>query len=399
MNSRARLISTMNGKGDEYEVPKVELGYWVGTIRNWSKEGLPIKKKIPDTLKNANAFFTAAAIDTVFEEERLGMFNDVNVKEFFKLDHDTAYFPIDFSALLPEEIIEKNDTHIISRDSYGSIIKNNINMDSIPMEVDSPVKDWQSWGNYKQYYSVDTIEKRLPENWDDITRALKYRDFPVKLGRWYAGFLGFPRKIMGLTNYLLALYDNPGLVHDICDTLLELLIALYSRIAKDIDIDFILIWEDMSGRQGSLISPAHFREFLMPRYKKLVGFAKDIGIKNIIVDTDGYAEDLIPLYMECGITGMYPFERAARNDLLRIRKEFPDFIMIGGVDKRILFEDSNIKRIDDELDMVKEMLKYGKYIPHIDHLVSEDCKWEFFSYYRNSLNKIIDTAKFNKKLK
>jgi hypothetical protein len=40
------------------------------------------------------------------------------------------------------------------------------------------------------------------------------------------------------------------------------------------------------------------------------------------------------------------------------------------------------------------MLKYGKYIPHIDHLVSEDCKWEFFTYYRNSLNKIIDADKF-----
>jgi hypothetical protein len=36
------------------------------------------------------------------------------------------------------------------------------------------------------------------------------------------------------------------------------------------------------------------------------------------------------------------------------------------------------------------MLKNGRYIPHIDHFVSQDCTWENFTYYRNRLNEIID---------
>jgi uroporphyrinogen decarboxylase len=121
----------------------------------------------------------------------------------------------------------------------------------------------------------------------------------------------------------------------------------------------------------------------------MVSFAGDAGIDIILTDSDGYVEDLIPLIVETGVTGMYPFERAAGNDILRIRKNFPDFQILGGIDKRVLFEDSSRERIDAELGIVKEMLEMGRYIPHIDHFVSQDCTWQNFVYYRNKLNELI----------
>jgi uroporphyrinogen decarboxylase len=262
------------------------------------------------------------------------------------------------------------------------------------MEINHPVKDWKSWNEYKEYYCQDTIEKRLPPNWDTLSKNLKNRDFPIRLGGTNGGFLGFPRQIMGLTHYMMMLHDDPKLIHDICDTFCNFLIAYYRRITQDVEVDCILIWEDMAGKMGSLISPEHFREFLTPKYKAMVSFAKDAGIDIILTDSDGYVEDLIPLIIDTGVTGMYPFERAAGNDLLRIRRMFPDFQIIGGIDKRVLFENSTQKRIDDELKIVEDMLKEGRYIPHIDHFVSQDCTWKNFTYYRNKLNSIID--KFNK---
>ena len=259
------------------------------------------------------------------------------------------------------------------------------------MEIDAPVKDWKTWNEYKQRYDPSTIESRLPKNWDAIVARLKDRDFPIRLGGTNGGFLGFPRQIMGLTNYLIALYDEPELVHDICDTFADFLIAYYGRICEDVKVDCLLIWEDMAGKQGSLISPQHFREFLTPRYKRMVGFAKDVGIDIILTDSDGYVEQLIPLIAETGVTGMYPFERAAGNDLLKIREAFPDFQMIGGVDKRVLFDGATKKDIDDELAITAKMLKTGRYIPHIDHFVSMDCRFDAFTYYRSRLNDIIDS--------
>ncbi|MBC8390927.1 MAG: hypothetical protein H8E13_23115 [Actinobacteria bacterium] len=392
MNSREKFLSVMRMNDSDYggvEVPKVEFGYWAGVIRRWEGEGLKIVSPIPDDYSDGIAIMANRNIYS--EMEKAG---DVNVGPVFGLDQYLTKFPVDYSPMFKKEILKKTDTHIWYKDSYGVTNKNNINITSLPMEIDHPVKDWKSWNEYKEYYCQDTIEKRLPPNWDTLSKNLKNRDFPIRLGGTNGGFLGFPRQVMGLTHYMMMLHDDPKLIHDICDTFCNFLIAYYGRIASDIEVDCILIWEDMAGKMGSLISPEHFREFLTPKYKAMVSFAKNAGIDIILTDSDGYIEDLIPLIIDTGVTGMYPFERAAGNDLLRIRRMFPDFQIIGGIDKRVLFENSTQKRIDDELKVVEDMLKEGRYIPHIDHFVSQDCTWKNFTYYRNKLNSIID--KFDK---
>ena len=316
---------------------------------------------------------------------------DENVGPLFSLNQNLTKFPVDYSPMFKKEIIEEKDGYVIYRDSYGVTNKSDAGMTTLPMELDYPVKDRESWEEYKQHYNADTINKRLPPGWSDLVNDLKNRDFPIRLGGTNGGFLGFPRQIMGLINYMVKLHDDPELIHDICTTFLEFLLAYYERIIKDVKVDCVLIWEDMAGKGGSFISPDHFREFLTPRYKKMVGFSRDMGVDIILTDSDGYVEDLIPLIVETGVTGMYPFERAAGNDLIKIRKAFPNFQMIGGVDKRILFSDLNKDKIDQELDITKQLLDYGKYIPCVDHFVSMDCTWKNFSYYRSSLNRIIDT--------
>ena len=55
-----------------------------------------------------------------------------------------------------------------------------------------------------------------------------------------------------------------------------------------------------------------------------------------------------------------------------------------------MFDGKHESDIDSELEKVRILLKKGGYIPHIDHLVSEDATWKNFSIYRNKLNMIID---------
>ncbi len=374
-----------DGSYDGVEVPRVEFGYWAGTIRRWSGEGLKIVSPVPENISDGIAIMANRNIYADMEKA-----GDLNVGPVFGLDQHLTKFPVDYSPGFERQVIDKTETHIIYKDSYGVTNKNDIHITSLPMEMAHPVKDWKSWNEYKQYYGSDSIEGKLPPDWASLAKGLKDRDFPIRLGGTNGGFLGFPRAMMGITTYMMAMHDDPALIHDICETFLNFLISYYGRIAQDIDIDCILIWEDMAGKGGSLISPAHFKEFLTPRYKKMVSFAREAGIDIILTDSDGYVEDLLPLIIETGVTGMYPFERAAGNDMLRIRKNFPDFQLIGGIDKRVLFEGSNRARIDEELAIVEKMLGKGRYIPHIDHFVSQDCTWENFSYYRKRLNEIVD---------
>jgi hypothetical protein len=366
-------------------VPKVELGYWAATVRRWFTEGLPARTPVPENYDDGVAIMANRNICESMEKA-----GDGNVQPVFGLDQYLTKFPVDYSPMYPVEVVEKTADHIVYRDSFGVLNRNVPGSTSLPMELDYPVKDRHTWEEYKLHYAESMIEKRLPPNWDKLAERLKHRDFPIRLGGTNGGFLGFPRQIMGVTGYLLTLHDDPQLIHDICETFLKFLLAYYDRIIRDVKVDCILIWEDMAGKQGSLISPAHFRQFLAPCYQEMVGFAHDQGVDIVLTDSDGYVEDLIPLIVETGVTGMYPFERAAGNDLRRVREAFPDFQILGGFDKRVLFADASKKQIDDELEIARYMLQKGRYIPHLDHFASPDCTWDHFKYYRTRLNDIIE---------
>lgn len=387
-----------NGNYEEVEIPKVELGYWAGTIRRWFREGLPMKNPIPDNYLDGMAIMSNKSIYSEEEIEKFSEYctlsikeklTDRNVQPVFNLDQYLTKFPVDYSPMLPKKTIKEGDDYKIFVDQYGVIQKMRANY-TYPLDIDYPIKDWETWNEYKQGYSEDTIEKRLPPDWDNLVKRLKNRDFPIRLGGWYGGFFGIFRRLTGEKMYLYQLYDNPKLIHDICKTFLKFLKLYYGRIIQDIEVDCVLISEDIAGKQGSYMSPAHYKEFIAPYHKGLVDFVKDFGIDIVILDSDGYMRNLLPLILETGITGWYPVERAAGNDLLKFREVFPNLQIMGGFDKRVLFESSNKEKIDAELDIIHKMFKKGRFISHMDHFVSKDCTWKNFSYYRKKLNDITD---------
>jgi uroporphyrinogen decarboxylase len=108
------------------------------------------------------------------------------------------------------------------------------------------------------------------------------------------------------------------------------------------------------------------------------------------VDSDGYIEDLLPIWNKLGITGIFPLDRQAGNDIKRIRKNYPRMQLLGGVDKRVFTQDRSKSDIDNELEIIRSLLGYGGFIPHADHHVPDDACWENFKYYRQKLNDIID---------
>ena len=139
-------------------------------------------------------------------------------------------------------------------------------------------------------------------------------------------------------------------------------------------------WEDMCYRNGPLISPSMFREFMLPRYCRITGLAQSRGVDLSFVDSDGDVEELIPLWLESGISGVYPMEVAAGMDVVRLRREYgKDLLMTGGIDKRVLARDR--KAIDEELEAKIPLAEQGGYIPHIDHAIPHDVPYRNFAYY------------------
>ena len=384
MNTRERFNAIMSFDTSVKNL-KVEYGYWCGTIKNFIKEGMPVVKELPANISANSSLMGYPKIDDnskdIIEE---------NVKNYFNLDPYIAKFPFDVSPMLPEIIIQEDEHYKIYKNKYGITLKERKDGTSAPLDLDFPIKNRKDFENYKQYYDSD-YKKRLPKNWDILKKKLKDREYPIRLGGNPFGFLGFPRHLIGTIDLFIMMYDDSQLIKDFNEFFLNFIMNYWSQILDGIDVDCILIFEDMCYKSGSMISDDLFKVFMTPYYKKIIDFLKQYGVKNIIVDSDGYVEDIIPLFLESGVTGLTPFEIQAGNNLLRIRKNYPELQILGGIDKKILREDEGKVFIDKELEKVKELIKIGGYIPHIDHHVSEDATWENFKYYRSSLNNIIDS--------
>ena len=379
MNSRDRFNAILNFENG-VENLKYEFGYWAGLLRKWKKQNFININNPSEILNDSDLIRISLPIDSK-KEKNLDKF----FLNYFNLDPYPSKFPFDFSPLLPEKIVEENHEFKIIKDSYGATQKIIKEGTSVPMVLIYPIKNTEDFNSYKELYNRD-FKKRLPENWDDLAVQLGSRDFPIRLGGNPFGFCGMPRHLMGDINYMLSLYDNPELIKDINDFYLDFAMSYWSEILSKVEIDWVMIWEDMAFKTGSFISKESFKEFLTPYYIKFIDFLKQYGVKNIIVDCDGLVEELIPLWLEIGVTGIFPME--AVNDLIKIRKNFPKLQMLGGVDKRILIRDYQ-RDINKELEKISLIIKTGGFIPHIDHAIPMDADWHLFKEYREKLNDII----------
>jgi len=201
------------------------------------------------------------------------------------------------------------------------------------------------------------------------------------MGGHPCGFFGSLRYLVGLENLCFMYYDNPSLIHTINQHLCNLWITVWGKALSDVKVDCVHMWEDMSYTGGSLISPAAFREFMMPYYKRVVRMIKDCGVEFIWVDTDGDCNELIPLFMECGITGMYPFE-VQSIDIVEVRKNFPSLEIMGGVS---LEKETPGPELEKKLQW---LIKSGRYIPCADNIILPDISWHDFRDYRWMVEKL-----------
>jgi uroporphyrinogen decarboxylase len=124
------------------------------------------------------------------------------------------------------------------------------------------------------------------------------------------------------------------MVHDMMDTLTTLWLGLYEQVAAQIHIHHIHIWEDMSGKQGSLISPALMEEFMMPCYDRIAAFAVRHGVEIVSVDSDGKVDEVVAVVARHGVNAFMPFEVQAGSDAEEFGRNYPKLGLMGGLDKR-----------------------------------------------------------------
>lgn len=371
MNERERFLNTCRFKPVDRVPLWPPLAVWDSTWKRWENEGL-----------------TNFAVNLAGEhsDATLDLFDYLGCD---RLDEIGIYYG--FCPGFEYKVIEENDEYIIYRNHEGiTMQEKKVGREtSMPHWIDFPIKTREDYQAVKFRLQLN-FEERFPKNWNEKCKVWKYRKVPLRM--WAdreGGFFGPLRNLFGLVNLSYMFYDDPAFIEEIMDDKVDLMIQILDKILQDIQFDFFVFWEDMSYKNGPLLSPEMFKKFMVPRYRKVTDFLRSKGIDIIIVDSDGDVTKLVPLWLEAGLNGVLPFEVQCGMDVVKFRKEYGnDLIMFGGIDKRVL---AKTKRdIDEEINRVAPVIDKGGYIPWLDHTVPPDVPFDNFLYYMDRLERVIN---------
>lgn len=288
----------------------------------------------------------------------------------------------------PEETIAEDETTRTFRDGSGVLqrVFKHEGGSKMPQWLDYPIKTREDWLRLRKRLDPGTAE-RYPASWEQERAGWEARDCPLGLAP--GSFFGHTlQRWVGTEGLCLMFYDNPALVEE----MLEYLEWFFVELAKPylqsgIQFDYASFGEDIAYKGRSFMSPDMFRRFLQPHYIRICELMRAHGIETIFVDSDGNIDELIPLWLEVGITGFSPLEVAAGEDALVLKQHYgQQIVLAGNIDKRALI--AGPAAIDVEVDKVRRLLELGGYFPAVDHSIPQDVPYANFCYLLERLRDI-----------
>ncbi|MFW6302997.1 MAG: uroporphyrinogen decarboxylase family protein [Candidatus Sumerlaeota bacterium] len=178
------------------------------------------------------------------------------------------------------------------------------------------------------------------------------------------GFFWLPRTLLGIERHLYAFYEQPDLMHRICQDLADWQLRVIEEVSKYCTPAFMTFAEDMSYNHGPMLSEDLFNEFMKPYYHQVVPAVKEMGTLAII-DSDGDITRAVPWFKDAGLDGILPIERQAGTDISAIRKDYPHMRFIGCFDKMCM--DKGEAAMRAEFERLLPVAAQGGLIISCDH--------------------------------
>ncbi len=337
MTSQERVLCSLEHKEPD-RVP-IHDSPWGTTVARWHREGLP---------------------------------ENVSPAEYF--GYEFVHVGGDLSLQLPQEVVDETEEYTIVRNADGALVKNWKHKTSTPELLDFLLKDRRTWEEYKHRLQMN--DSRI--NWEAVRQTYENAR---KKGKFVVmgGAIGYDRMAMviGPTNLLMAIVEDPEWVREVFETSVQLFIDIADELlSKGIDFDAAFPCDDLGYRSGTFFSPRAYKELLFPAHKRLCDFFHARG-KKVILHSCGNVNALVPHFIEAGFDCLQPLEVKAGMDLIRLKKEYGDVLaFMGGIDVRAMAH-PDPKVIEEEIRTKFEVAKKGGgYIYHSDHSVPDNVSFE-----------------------
>ena len=389
MTNREREQATLNFQKPEGRGTVAETFYpWVLTTNRFKEEGMPAEiadgaKDITNNIVGNKAnqtekYLAAEWGQGVMEYEQYLGFDPVR----------RIHFVLPFRRF-EEKIIEETPEHIIKQDIYGRQVLKNTGSD-LELDYKPVIETMEDWENLKSHAEKELeayfSDKQIEAAYGHLAEGHDRGDYSIRLN--IEGFFWVPRELLGIEAHMYAFYDEPELLHAINDYILEIYRTKLLKVIDLVQPDVIYFMEDLSGKNGPMVSPDCFEEFVADYYRALIPLFKEHGVGNVFVDTDGDFVRLIPNFMDAGVDGFLPMDVNAGMDIVEVRKQFPKLKFIGSFNKLEIAKGP--AAIDKEFDRILPVIRGGGYIPGSDHQVAPSTSLENYKYYIEKLRKIME---------
>ncbi|MFO7612981.1 MAG: uroporphyrinogen decarboxylase family protein [Clostridia bacterium] len=274
-------------------------------------------------------------------------------------------------------IVEETDEYMIEIDGLGRKMKLMKGKATISLPLDYPVKTGDDWLRIKHLYQFD--EGRI-----DLVQLEKAKSGQKEGALVVASMPGgfdLPRQLMGEEEISYAYFDQPELIKDMLDTAAKTTVKVLDRISDHVIIDQLSVHEDMAGKSGPLIGPSMISEFVLPYYRKVWDMLSSKGTKIFSQDSDGNMNPVIDVFLESGLTQMYPMEPESGMDIVRVHEKYGARLSLkGGLNKYVLKDGKEAIRRELEYKMQPSMQK-GGIVFGLDHRIPNGTPIEYYRYY------------------
>jgi uroporphyrinogen decarboxylase len=230
-------------------------------------------------------------------------------------------------------------TRQVVRDEWGIIW--GITDFGIPYPIDGPIKEP---ADLKTYTPPDPEAPHRLQSLREAVKKFKGRRAIVFLT--HDGF-EFPHYLRGgMENLLLDYYDNPRLAHELAEMVIDYKIRLMRRAIRE-GADAVVSGDDYANQHGTVMSPQHFRQFVLPYLKRSIDAAHDEGVP-FIKHTDGNIWAILDDLVQAGIDALDPIEPAAGMDIGEVKAKYGDRIaVIGNVDCSFVLTRGTVEEVEE----------------------------------------------------
>lgn len=225
-----------------------------------------------------------------------------------------------------------------------------------------PLAKYKTLGEIKREFEWPGVElfdySVIPD------QIVGWEDYPIR-GGGSEPFLTY-KDLRGQKQAFLDLILNPDIVHFCLDKLFNFCYEntklIYDQVPGKVMLSYVA--EDLGCQTGLLFSPAHIREFFIPRMKRMIDLAHHYGVY-VFHHSDGAIRKILPEIIEAGIDILNPIQwRCKGMDRERLKRDFGDKVIFhGGMDNQYTLAFGSEKEVRQEAkDNLSILGKDGGYI-------------------------------------